>query len=303
MSDMRSDTFRPDREGKIAVTGGQIWYGITGQLDSGALPLLVLHGGPGMNHLYLSPLSDLADERAVIFYDQLDAGASDWPNDPVNWTIDRFLAEIDAVRDALHLKELAIFGNSWGGTLAAAYGATQPEGLAGLVLSSPLIRTATWIADNAAYRAALPQDTQAILSTCEAEGRTDDPSYEEAVEVFYRRHLCRATPWPEFLQRSLETMNLACYGAMWGPNEFTCTGVLADYDGADALAKIAVPTLFTFGAFDEATPESTSAFSKKVPGATFELFEASSHMAFIEERDAYIASLRNFLKSIETKGD
>ncbi|MEL7012739.1 MAG: proline iminopeptidase-family hydrolase [Pseudomonadota bacterium] len=303
MSSLQTDTFRPDREGKIAVPGGQIWYGIAGQLDDGKPPLLVLHGGPGMNHGYLAPLSDLADERAVIFYDQLDAGASDWPNDPANWTVDRFLSEIDAVREALHLNELALFGNSWGGTLAAAYGATKPDGLAGLVLSSPLIHTKNWIADNAAYREALPNDTKAILSTCEAEGRTDDPSYEEAVEVFYRRHLCRADPWPDYLQTSLQNMNLACYGAMWGPNEFTCTGVLAEYDGTEALAEIAVPTLFTCGAFDEATPESTRAFSKLVPGAVFELFEGSSHMAFIEERDAYIASLRNFLKSIETKGE
>lgn len=300
MADPVSDDHHLDQKGRIAVPGGNVWYGIAGELGRGDLPLLVLHGGPGMNHGYLLPLTDLASERPVIFYDQLDAGASDWPNDPANWTVDRFLEEIDAVRSALQLDKVVVFGNSWGGTLAAAYAASQPKGLAGLVLSSPLLRTSRWIADNEAYRESLPEDVKAIMSACEAEGRTDDPTYEEAVNVFYRRHLCRADPWPDFLQRSLDAMNLSCYGAMWGPNEFTCTGVLADYDGTDALSEIAAPTLFTCGAFDEATPDSTRAFSEHVPGAGFELFAASSHMAFIEERGAYIETLRIFLRSLTT---
>ncbi|MEM1388928.1 MAG: proline iminopeptidase-family hydrolase [Pseudomonadota bacterium] len=284
-------------EGRIAVAGGTVWYGVAGTIGRGDVPLLVLHGGPGMNHEYLLPLADLADERAVIFYDQLDAGASERPNDPVNWTFGRFLDEIDSVRAALGLEQVAVFGNSWGGTLAAAYGATRPDGLVALILSSPLIRTETWIADNAVYRDGLPPEVKAVMTACEAEGRTDDPAYEAAVDLFYRRHLCRAEPWPDFLNRSLEDMNLTCYGAMWGPNEFTCAGVLSGYDGTDGLSKIAAPTLLTCGAFDEATPTSTQAFAAQVPGAQFRVFHASSHMAFIEEREAYIACLREFLKS------
>jgi len=289
-----------DQQGRIAVPGGEIWYGVSGTLDQGGVPLLVLHGGPGVNHRYLLALRDLARDRAVIFYDQLDAGASDRPHAPDNWTIARFLREIDHVRTALSLDQVAVFGNSWGGTLAAAYGASRPEGLRGLVLSSPLINTTTWIADNQLHRDALPDDVKATMTACEAEGRTDDPAYLDAVDQFYRRHLCRADPWPDYLVHALDDMNLTCYEAMWGPNEFTCTGVLAGYDGSAGLSQIAVPTLFTCGAFDEATPASTRRFAEQTPGARFELFEASSHMAFIEERDAYMATLRSFLKSLDT---
>ncbi|MEM6665669.1 MAG: proline iminopeptidase-family hydrolase [Pseudomonadota bacterium] len=289
------------REGRLAVEGGEIWYGIVGDLASDRPPLLVIHGGPGMSHDYLFNLSDLADEgiedRAVIFYDQLDAGRSDRPNDPANWRIPRFLDEIDAIRRALALEQCAIFGNSWGGTLAAAYGARQPAGLVKLVLSSPLINTATWIADNAAYRAALPSDIRTVMDACEAEGRTDDPAYLDAVDVFYRRHLCRADPWPEPVVRTFDVMNPYCYAAMWGPNEFTCTGVLKGYDGTDGLARISAPTLFTCGRFDEATPESTERFSRRVPDGRFQVFEQSSHLAFVEERAAYVGALRDFLDS------
>lgn len=299
MVDYGADHELIEQQGKIAVPGGNVWYGIAGSLGQRRTPLLVLHGGPGMNHGYLLPLTDLADDRPVIFYDQLDAGASDRVNDPANWTIARFLQEIDAVRTALGLREVVVFGNSWGGTLAAAYGATLPDGLLGLVLSSPLINTETWLADNAAYRQAFAPEVQAMMSACEAEGRTEDPAYLDAVDMFYRRHLCRADPWPDHLERSLDDMNLTCYAGMWGPNEFTCTGVLAGYDASDDLPRISVPTLFTCGAFDEATPVSTQAFSDRVPRAKFEVFSASSHMAFIEERTAYIETIRQFLQTFD----
>lgn len=57
------------RKGYIPVMGGRVWYQIVGSGE--AIPLLVLHGGPGIPHDYLEPLADLADERPVIFYDQL----------------------------------------------------------------------------------------------------------------------------------------------------------------------------------------------------------------------------------------
>src|SRR5947209_7943728 len=85
------------REGFIHVPGGRVWYRIVG---SGAkTPLLVLHGGPGAPSYYLKPLAALADERPVVFYDQLGAGHSDHPADTTLWTIDRFIRELQTVRD------------------------------------------------------------------------------------------------------------------------------------------------------------------------------------------------------------
>lgn len=283
-----------DEQGMVDAPGGRIWYGIVGKARDG-VPLLVIHGGPGMSHDYLHPLVDLANERPVIFYDQLDAGKSDRPNDPANWRIERFLEEIDALRNALGLSECALFGNSWGGTLAAAYAAGNPQGLQHVILSSPLIDTAQWIADNTAYREALPEDIRAVMDRCEANGDTDGEDYEAAVNVFYTRHLCRVDPWPAYVVDTFEAMSIDCYQAMWGPNEFTCTGVLRDYDGSGDLASIKVPVLVTCGEFDEATPNSTERFSRMIPGARFYMCPNASHMAFVESRECYNAVLREFL--------
>lgn len=289
------NTPRFNTEGRVEVEGGTIWYGICGDPRSGATPLVLVHGGPGMSHDYLTPLSALARDRAVIFYDQLDAGKSDRPKDPALWRVPRFVDEIDHLTNALGLERYDLFGNSWGGTVAAAQGARRPAGLRRLVLSSPLLNTARWIADNARYRAALPEAVIAVMDDYEARGETDAPPYLEAVDNFYARHFCRIDPWPDEVMRTFDTLNGACYAGMWGPNEFTCTGVLKDYDGTPDLPRIACETLVTCGAYDEATPESCAEFAAMIPNARLEVFEDASHLAFVERPEAYIATLRAFL--------
>lgn len=286
-------------EGRVAVEGGTIWYGVAGcPLGQGGPPLIVVHGGPGMSHDYLINLTDLGTGRPVIFYDQLDAGQSDRPNRPENWHLPRYLGELAHLRRALDLQDVVVFGNSWGGTIAAAYAATQPDGLAGVILSSPLLHTDTWLADNGAYRAALPADVRETMDRCEATGETETPAYLEAVDQFYERHFCRSTPWPAALTRTLEGINAPCYEGMWGPNEFTCTGVLQGYDGTPGLPLITAPCLVTCGRHDEATPDSTEAFAARIPHSRFEVFEDASHTAFIETRAAYMARLQDFLDSL-----
>ncbi len=237
----------PERSGHIPVSGGRIWYRLDGGrhlADEGPTPLLGIHGGPGMSHDYLLPLVDLADERPVILYDQLDSGNSERPDDPANWTVARFVSEVDDLRAALALDRVIVFGNSWGGTLAAEYAMTRPEGLAALVLSSPLISTKRWLADNDAHRNQLPDAARAALDRHEAAGTTDSQDYQDAVAVFMRRHFNRMDAQPEELARTFEAFNVEVYNTMWGNTEFNATGTLKDYDASARLARIQVTTRF-----------------------------------------------------------
>jgi proline-specific peptidase len=94
-------------EGYIGVPGGKVWYRVVApDAETGATPLLCLHGGPGFTHYYLEPLEALAEHRPVIFYDQLGCGRSDRPDDVTLWTVDRFVAELAQVRAALGLDRL-----------------------------------------------------------------------------------------------------------------------------------------------------------------------------------------------------
>jgi proline iminopeptidase len=291
----------PEIAGYVAVDGGRVWYRINGieHFAEGKTPLLVIHGGPGFSHHYLLTLTDLADERPVILYDQLDSGNSARPGDSANWTVERFVDEIDHVRNALGLDRLVVLGSSWGGSVAASYAIRQPPGLAGLVLASPLISTERWIADNAAYREQLPDRTQEILDKHEAAGTTDSAEYQEAVMEFYTRHLNRMDPWPDELNRAFELANFDLYVTLWGNTEFNATGTLKDFDVSSDLGRIEVPTLMICGEYDEATPQACRNFAAKVPNARVEIVEDASHTGHLEQREAFMAKLRAFLASLE----
>ena len=150
-------------EGHIPYAGGETWYRIVGDGEEpGKLPLLCLHGGPGAPHDYLEPLEQLATTgRRVVFYDQIGCGRS-WVEKPADfWTVELFVAEVQAVRDALGLDRTHLFGSSWGGMLAMEYALTQPAGLASLVLSSSPASIPLWEEETGRLRRELPDEAQA----------------------------------------------------------------------------------------------------------------------------------------------
>jgi proline-specific peptidase len=171
-------------EGHIDVPGGRVWYQIAGP-DAPGVPLLCLHGGPGSTHDYLEPLADLADERPVVFYDQLGCGRSAGPSDPGLWTVDRAIEELAAVRAGLSLGRMHLFGNSWGGWLAMEYLLRDPAPPCSVVISSASASVAEWLEDAARLRSELPAEVQATLDNHEANGWLTCPEYVAATALYY----------------------------------------------------------------------------------------------------------------------
>jgi proline-specific peptidase len=291
------------REGYIAVTGGRVWYRIVGANTDG-IPLLILHGGPGAPHVYLEPLAALSDERPVIFYDQLGCGNSDKPDDPSLWALPRYVEELRQVREALGLEEVHILGHSWGSMLAVEYLLTeQPSGVVSLVLSGPCLSASRWGADQRAYLAELSEADQGSIQKAEALGTFDSPEYQDAMMRYYRLHVCRLEHWPECLTRTFEKVAQNVYGHLWGPSEFTITGTLKDYERVDRLVEIAVPTLFTCGRYDEATPATAAYYQQMLPDSELVIFEDASHEHHLEKTGEYLGVVRDFLHHAEPAGD
>ncbi len=288
-------------EGYIEVEGGKVWYEIVG--SGRAIPLLLLHGGPGATSYYLEPLKRLADERPIIFYDQLGCGRSDRPSESALWTVERFLDELQQVRDALGLDEVHIFGHSWGTMLAAEYMLTKPSGVRSLVLASPSLSIPRWLEDANKLRAELPTATQETLAQHEEAGTTDSEEYMTATMEFYKRHLCRLEPWPKEMEQTFTNFGWNVYNTMWGPSEFHATGSLKDFDVTDRVGDLNIPALFTAGRYDEATPETTAWYQSLIPGSSIEIFEKSSHMTMLEEPEHYVRVLRDFLRGVEADGN
>lgn len=187
------------------------WYKIVGTNSNwttpGTTPLVILHGGPGACHEYLLPHTDLVKpNRPVIFYDQIGNGQSthlpEKSGDESFWTVDLFVKELDNLLTALGLagKPIDVLGHSWGGMLAAVW-ATTPESLAPqslrrLILSSSLASMEVWREGIEILRKSLPCGVQKALDEAEQKQDFTSPEYEAAIEVFYKRHLSLARPWP-----------------------------------------------------------------------------------------------------------
>lgn len=287
-----------DQQGYIEVAGGRVWYRYNrSQQGQGQTPVVVIHGGPGGTHNSLLPCLHLCQDRPVIFYDQLGSGHSDRPEDLGLWQLSRFADELDTIRAQLGLDTCHLLAGSWGGSVALAYAARQPQGLKSMVLSGPLVQTARWMADNNAHRAALPEAIQATLLKHEAVGDYHHPDYQAAVQYFYERHLCRTLPWPEFMTSGGGGANEALYQYMWGPTEFLCTGTLQDLDLTPSLPQIHTPTLFVAGEHDEGTPAACADFAAMMPHAEAFKVMGASHKPFIEAPAVFFERVTAFLSA------
>jgi proline iminopeptidase len=286
-------------EGRIEVPGGRVWYRVEG--TGPGTPLLLLHGGPGADSRGFEPLARLGNDRPIIFYDQLGGGRSDRPKDNSLWRIERFIEELRAVRSALSLDRVHILGHSWGSMLAVDYMLTKPGGVRSLILAGPALSIPRYLRDAQALRAQLPPEVQQVLARHEAAGTTDAKEYQDACMVFYKRHLSRLDPWPPQLVKTFEEFGADVYTTMWGPSEFTATGLLKDYDRTARLGELRLPVLFTAGRYDETTPEQAEWYRSLVPGARLEIFENSAHMTMLDEADRYTEVIRRFLREIDSR--
>lgn len=286
-----------DDEGFIEVEGGRVWYRIVGAGDGA--PLLLLHGGPGAPSSYLNPLEAVSKDRPVIFYDQLGAGRSDRPSDTTLWRIDRFVRELEQVREALDLERVHILGHSWGSMLAVDYLLTEPAGVESVILASPVMSVRRWAEDADRLIAELPDEHRTAIEEHEGAGTTDSTEYQEATMEYYRRYLSRSAPWPPDLVKAFDDLNEEVYGFMWGPSEFTATGSLSTYERESELGNLELPILFTVGRYDEATPESVEHFHGLAPNSEIAIFENSAHMTMLDEPEAYVAAVRAFLARVE----
>jgi len=291
----RAFAAQPVTEGRARVPGGTIWWKKVG--SGSKPPLLTLHGGPGAGHNYLLPLAALADDRPVIFYDQLGCGKADSPQDEKIYTIQRSVDEVDAVRKALGLDRIVLFGHSWGSMLAIEYLCQgRGKGVEKLILGGALASVPQANAGQMRLIAQMPNGAGKRLHALEAAHQEKSAEYEKLTQLFYDLHVCRVKPMPADAQASMDIVGKSiAYRVMNGPNEFTIVGVIKDWDRRKDLGRIKLPTLITTGEFDEVTLDCHETLHQGIKGSKLEIFKGCSHMTMTEQPVKYVASLRRFL--------
>ena len=287
------------REGYIPVTGGRVWYRIMG--SGTRTPLLVLHGGPGVPSTYLKPLAALADERPVVFYDQLGSGHSEHPVDSALWTMQRFLGELGEVRRALGLSEIHLYGHSWGTMLATDYVLSHPPGVKSLIMAGPALDFHRYKNDDDSLVATLPASVRAVLASHDRDLTCAAPDYQAAMGQYYTRFFARRLPWSIDLDSAVQGYDPTASNVIWGPCR-SATGPLASYDRSSRLGEIRVPTLFLVGQYDPATPATTRFYQSRIAGSELVVFDSTGHLPMQDYPARYVAAVRGFLDKVDSVG-
>lgn len=294
----------PDRELMVPVEGGRVWVSVNGDLDAKAAPVVFINGGPGGTHGKYGRMLALADQRAVILYDQLDTGMSDHTMNPANWRVERFVDELEAIRRALGVERWHVVGHSWGAAIALEYAAAYPDHVTSTVLAGTYISTAHWILGTNLLIRDLPQEVQRDIIACE-NGSPPSPAAicKAASDAFYAAYNGRPDAPPAspeavaYIERSEgRGFNETVYNAMWGPSEFSARGSLVGYDATPKLAHLdGGRTLFMVGQYDEARLETVRDYVRLTPGAELAVVPGGSHSSFTERPVETEGLLRGWL--------
>lgn len=280
------------REGYLDVDGGRVWWRLHSPNAPGA-PLVVLHGGPGMPSYYLENLAGLADQRPVLFFDQLGCGRS--PREVgTDVSLETLAAHVHLLVHHLDLDGCVLLGHSFGGMLALESWRRDPSPWAGLVLSSPLVSTAQWVDDVDSRVAALPDDVQAWIR-----GPRNKQEQAAGEDRFYREFFCRLDPWPDSLLQTMNETSTEVYEKLWGINEFSPSGDLLKADLSGVIPGISVPTLWICGSHDEVLPKTLASFANGAPRAQVSVLAGGSHCVHLEQPEAYERAVRDFLSSLD----
>ncbi len=287
----------PTGQAKLAVPGGNIWYRVSGV--SKGVPVVLIHGGPGMSSFYIKPLEALGTDRQVIRYDQLGAGKSDRITDTAMFKVDHFVNELELLRAHLGIDKWHIIGHSWGSILATEYYRKYPEHVASMSLAGAALSLPQWTSNVRFLLTTLPQPMQEAIKKTEETGNYNDSLYQQAMGQFYGTYVFRTPVMADF-DSMVATQNTDIYMYMQGPSEFTITGTLKNYDITPFLPEIKVPTLFTVGEFDEAGPEVVKGYAEKVPGAEYVVLKGAAHMSMWDAPEENVRVEREFLNRVDS---
>ena len=269
------------------------------------IKILLLHGGPAMTHEYMECFETFFQREGFEFYeyDQLGSYYSDQPTDTTLWTNERFVEEVEQVRQAIgaDASNFYILGNSWGGILGMEYALKYQKNLKGLLVSN-MVASAPEYGKYAEEVLAKQMDPKVLAEIRAIEAKKDfaNPRYMELlIPNFYHEHICRLKEWPDGLNRSLKHGNNSIYVQMQGPSEFGIAGSLAKWDIKNRLKEIAVPTLMIGGKYDTMDPKAMEEQSKMVQKGSYLYCPNGSHLSMWDDQKVYMKGVIDFIHKVD----
>jgi proline iminopeptidase len=274
---------------KIRINGTDLYVSARGKGEE----LIVLHGGPGLNHHYFLPhLEDLEKKFRVIYYDQRASGQSAIPAaDSISLRF--FIEDLEKLREHFGIRKLNILAHSWSAVLAFQYALAYPRKVNKIIVTSPAMLSREF--DQQAAKLAKERTTKED-SLRRAELMRSGPMDKKMYEDFFLLSFKSSAYDPENLRR----LQLNLPDNFQEASKALFTGFMKDPDQQKnlygSLKELDFPVLIIQGKSDIIPEESIRKLRESLPHATISVFEKSGHFPFIEEKEKFIDVVSDFLK-------
>lgn len=280
------------REGTVWTGDVRLYYKSVGTGEA----IVVLHGGPGINHSYFLPqLGTLARTYRLIFLDQRAHGRSTAPRDTNAITLKNFVDDLEALRRTLRLGPMNLMAHSWGSLVALSYAAQYPSSLKRLILINPIPASdslnALAVQQHAARQTREDREELASLMRTSAFRQRTPASMDR-----YFRTVFRSTFHDPRYADSLTFFFPGDYASKSNKLKHLARD-LDGYDLVPLLGAVTAPTLIVRGSDDPTPRPAMEIIRDAIPGASLAEIPRSGHFPFIEQREAFVNTVRTFLNT------
>ena len=276
----------------ISVNGCRLYVDIEG---AGIVPdgprmrtrptLVLLHGGPGLDHSGFKPaFSQLADIAQIVYVDHRGNGRSEHL-DPATWNLAQWGDDVRGLCDALGIEKPIVYGVSFGGFVAMSYATRHPEHPGKLVLTSTAARI-DWELMFQAFERVGGERAREL-----ARQRWLHPTAES--RSAYREHC-----YPLYYRRSPDDSMIGRAVVNDAVNQHFAAGEFQRMDMRAALAGVRCPTLVMAGEQDPMTPIGFSeTIAAHLPAylLRFERFDDCGHGVAHDQPVRHFEVLREFM--------
>lgn len=281
-------------DGRVNGKGVSLYYEEIGIGE----PIVILHGGPGLDHTYLLPqFKQLAKHYKLIFYDQRASGKSTGVVDSTRMLAEQFVEDLEGLRKALKLEKMNLLGHSWGGLLAMEYAIVYPKHVKSLILTNSVGINSEWFAPYLQTRTerTTHEDSLAFARiTASDEFMQKKPkAMEEFARTVFRTY---------FYRRSYADSLSLTFTQQTASNLLDIFGLFLkqyqQYDIRPALASLSCPTLIISCDYDVMLPKFAEEIHQAIKHSKYILLKNSGHFPFIEAPEQFFEECERFLKTV-----
>ncbi|MGB5529492.1 MAG: alpha/beta hydrolase [Ignavibacteriaceae bacterium] len=293
----------PDSEtdGKYyEVNGAKLWTVSFGEGEA----LVFIAGGPGNNHYGLRRFDSLSTTHKLVYYDAFGRGKSDTAKVVTEYSLERDIEDLEDLRKAMGFEKINILGHSYGGVVAQGYAIKYPGNVSHLIIANSFHSYLMWQenCDNSNHeiKTNYPEVWEELMKAREQGAVSSDPVHYEIYGRVPYGFLYAYNPEnfkPSGRKPYPNPLNIKLYYQMVGRDgDFELTSDIGTFDYRKELKDLKMPILIYGGRYDRvAVPRMMIEYKMYCPQAEFVMFEESGHNPQVEEPEATIDLIREFL--------